>query len=131
MCADMIRRCHNGLNAFRCAEVEKDIPKEVVYDNWATHDMFEIEETTKAGHDNWKFLTAYNDSPLGEAYITGLGLNLCIYNWWLTFAEDYGLVAQRLLADSMWRAAPRIRFRERAAKLARYALFALTLRLPR
>ena len=120
MCADMIRRYHNGLNAFRCAEVEPKIPKDVVYDNWATHDTFEIEETTKAGHENWKLLTAYNDNPIGEDFITGLGLNLCIYNWWLTHAEDYGLLAQRLLADSMWRAAPRVRFREREAKLARW-----------
>jgi len=123
MCADMVNRTHNGGNRFRCADVLKDLPRDVILDGWASHDFYEIEEHARDGFENWKLLTAYNDNPLGEEFITGCGMNSCIYNWWLTHAGAYGPMAQRLLADSMWRAAPTRHHADRKAKLARWGDF--------
>ena len=51
MWVDMIRAYHNGLNKFRCFDIEPQIPKDVIYDNWSSHDNFEIAATAAAGHD--------------------------------------------------------------------------------
>jgi len=111
MWVDMIRAYHNGLNKFRCLDIEPKIPKDVIYANWSSHDFFEIPAT--AGHENWKCLTGYKDDPEGDEFITGYGLYICVYNWWLSSATvklfgsgAYGLMAQHILADQMWRRKP-------------------------
>ena len=114
MWADMIRAYHNGLNKFRCFDIEHQIPKDVIYDNWSSHDNFEIAATASAGHENWKCLTGYKDDPEGDEYVSGYGLYVCTYNWWLSsptvkgeFGNGaYNLMAQRILADQMWRRKP-------------------------
>ena len=113
MWVDMIRAYHNGLNKFRCFDIEPQIPKDVIYDNWSSHDNFEIAATAAAGHENWKCLTGYKDDPEGDEFITGYGLYICAYDWWLSSATvklfgngAYGLMAQRILADQMWRRKP-------------------------
>ena len=107
MADDMIRAYHNGLNRFRCHEIEPRIPKDVIYGNWSSHDFIEIAETTAAGHENWKVLTGYKDDSLNDEYVSAYGLTCCVYNWWLTETRrpngPYGLMAQRILADQMWR----------------------------
>ena len=115
MWADMIRAYHGGvLNEFRCHEIEPLIPKDVIYDNWSSHDNFEIAATAAAGHENWKCLTGYKDDPEGDEFISGYGIYICTYNWWLSSVTvkgeygngAYGLMAQRILADQMWRRSP-------------------------
>jgi hypothetical protein len=114
MWADMIRAYHNGLNKFRCFDVESQIPKDVIYDNWSSHDNFEIAASAAAGHENWKCLTGYKDDPEGDEFVSGYGLYICTYNWWLSsptvkgeFGNGaYGLMAQRILSDQMWRRKP-------------------------
>ena len=112
MWADMIRPHHNGVNRFRCADIEPRIPRDVIYDNWSSYDMFDIASSARAGHENWKTLTGYKDDPTGDADVTGYGLYLCTINWWLARGISrvgngpYGLMAQRILSDQMWRRPP-------------------------
>jgi hypothetical protein len=114
MWADMIRAYHNGLNKFRCSDIEPQIPKDVIYDNWSSHDNFEIAASSAAGRENWKCLTGYKDDPLGDEFVSGYGIYICTYNWWLSSATvkgefgngAYGLMAQRILSDQMWRRKP-------------------------
>ena len=113
MWVDMIRAYHNGLNKFRCFDIEPQIPKDVIYANWSSHDFFEMAASAAAGHENWKCLTGYKDDPDGDELVSGYGLYICTYNWWLSSATvkgfgngAYGLMAQRILADQMWRRKP-------------------------
>ena len=114
MWVDMIRAYHNGLNKFRCFDIEPQVPKDVIYDNWSSHDNFELAASAAAGHENWKCLTGYKDDPEGDAFVSGYGLYVCTYNWWLSSATvkgefgngAYGLMAQRILSDQMWRRKP-------------------------
>ena len=109
MWSDMIRPHHNGVNKFRCADVEPRIPKDVIYDNWSSYDMFDIESSVRDGHENWKTLTGYKDDSTGDDFVTGYGLYVCTINWWLARGTSrvgngpYGLMAQRILSDQMWR----------------------------
>ena len=115
MWADMIRPYHNGLDRWKCYEIEHEIPKDVIYVNWAFSDGYEIRETTEAGHENWKILTGYSDDPEGDGFITAHGLGIYTPNWWLVARPakpgmadnaEYGLMAQRILSDATWRRAP-------------------------
>ena len=45
MATDMICAYHNGLNKFRCHDIEHLIPKDVIYDNWSSHEFYEIPAT--------------------------------------------------------------------------------------
>lgn len=107
MCSDMVRAFHNGRNKFFCHEIEPLLPKDVIYDNWSCWDNMEIAETSAAGHDNWKVLTAYKDDREGDAATSGRGFLICAQNWWLSQDRrsngPYGLMAQRLAAEQAWR----------------------------
>ena len=110
MATDMIRAYHNGLNKFRCHDIEGRIPKDIIYDNWSSHDFFEIPETTRAGHDNFMIWTGYKDDPEADGFVSGHGFAIFSPNWWLTrgmamvdVAGAYGIMAQRILSDQTWR----------------------------
>lgn len=108
MWSDMIRAYHNGLNKFMCYEIEPQIPKDVIYANWSSFQFFEIPESVASGHENWMFFTGYKDDSEGEEHVTGRGLYICTDNWWLTKSRAsntaaYGIMAQRILSDAMWR----------------------------
>ena len=110
MATDMIRAYHNGLNKFRCFDIEHLIPKDVIYDNWSSHDFYEIPATAKAGHDNFMIWTGYKDDPCADEFVSGHGLALFAANWWLTRGlamsdvnGAYGIMAQRILSDQTWR----------------------------
>ena len=110
MATDMIRAYHNGLNKFRCHDIEGRIPKDIIYDNWSSHDFFEIPETAKAGHDNIMIWTGYKDDPYADEFAAGHGFAAFSVNWWLTrglamtdVAGAYGIMAQRILSDQTWR----------------------------
>ena len=111
MWSDMIRACHNGLNKFMCYEIEPEIPKDVIYANWSSYEFFEIPESVASGHENWLMLTGYKDDSEGDEYVTGHGLYICTDNWWLSRSRAsntaaYGIMAQRILSDAMWRRRP-------------------------
>ena len=116
MWSDMIRAYHNGLNKFKCHEIESEIPKDVIYDNWSSWDFFEIPESVAAGRENWRTLTGFKDDPEGDQYATAHGLYICTATWWLVDhsrhgrrdGAPYGLMAQRILGDFMWRNPPEV-----------------------
>ena len=110
MAVDMIRAYHNGLNKFRCFDIEHLIPKDVIYGNWSSHDFYEIPATAKAGHDNFMIRTGYKDDPYADEFAAGHGLALYAANWWLSRGlamtdvnGAYGIMAQRILSDQTWR----------------------------
>lgn len=110
MATDMICAYHNGLNKFRCHDIEHLIPKDVIYDNWSSHEFYEIPATAKAGHDNFMIWTGYKDDPYADEFVSGHGLALFAANWWLTRGlamsdvnGAYGIMAQRILSDQTWR----------------------------
>lgn len=111
MWSDMVRAYHNGLNKFKCYEIESEIPKDVIYANWSSFEFLEIAESVASGHENWLMFTGYKDDPEGDEHVTGHGLYICTDNWWLSRSRAsntaaYGIMAQRILSDAMWRRRP-------------------------
>lgn len=107
MWSDMTNEAHNGLNAFKCAEIADKIPREVVFAHWSGLDFAMIPELVRKGHLNWKLLTGYNDSHTGEENLDGYGMWCCTYNWWLSSTRcreqgTYGIMAQALIANLAW-----------------------------
>ncbi len=107
MWSDMINESHNGLNAFKCAEIADKIPREVVLAHWSGLDFAMIPELARKGHLNWKLLTGYQDSHTGEENLDGYGMWCCTYNWWLSATRCkeqgvYGILAQALVANQAW-----------------------------
>lgn len=113
MWADMVRACHNGLNRFKCCEIEQEIPKDVIYDNWSSWDFFEMPDSVAGGRENWRTLTGFKDDPEADGCASAHGLYICMNNWWLVAnnrhgGAPYGLMAQRILGDFMWRKPPTV-----------------------
>ncbi len=107
MWSDMINEAHNGLNAFKCAEIADKVPRKVVIAHWSGLDFAMIPELSRKGHLNWKLLTGYQCSHTGEDNLDGYGMWCCTYNWWLSASRCreqgvYGILAQALTANQAW-----------------------------
>ena len=111
MCSDMISEAHNGLNAFKCAEIADEIPRNVILAHWSYLDFPAIPDLARKGYENWKLLTGYSEYPEGEKEAAGCGLAIYTYNWWLSRTRNegqasYSLIAQRLLMNHAWNQVP-------------------------
>ena len=127
MCSDMIVDNHNGLDAFKCAEIRDEIPNKVAYLHWDGADFDMMEEFAALGHDNWKLLTGFQESPVGETVVKGYGLALYTYNWWLNRTRaggqgSYGLMAMSLTGELAWGEGPKGKGQS-ADKAARWGNF--------
>ncbi len=111
MWTDMLTEEHNGLNEFKCSEILNQIPKNVIMCHWSNLDFPSINKFSKLGFDNWKFLTAYSESRVGEKDVKGYAFNVCTYHWWLSKTRcpsnsNYGLMAQALFLNNCWNSLP-------------------------
>ena len=111
MFSDMLTEDHNGLNEFKCAEIRQDIPKDVIMCHWSALDYPYISQFSKLGFENWKILTAYKESRIGETLVKGYGFGVYTYHWWLSQTRcpensAYGLMAQALSLNNYWNRLP-------------------------
>ena len=111
LASDMFAEAHNGLDSFKCAEVRDLLPTNVVWECWSDLDLDFIPEATATGAECWKLLTGYHENPAWDGQVTGYGLAIYCYNWWLSVSRagphgNYGLLAQRLIGDYGWRTVP-------------------------
>jgi hypothetical protein len=111
MFSDMLTNDHNGLNEFKCAEILQYIPRDVIMCHWSARDFPSIKPFSEMGFDNWKLLTAYNESSINDKLTKGFGFGVYTYHWWLATNRspsnsNYGIMAQALTANNFWNGLP-------------------------
>ena len=111
MSADMVTELHNGRDRFNCAAIVDELPKDVVLAPWSNLDNVSISDYRGKGFDQWKIYTGFHSDPTGEDDISGYGIGIFVFNWWLSRTRGcsngpYGILAQFLTAHHAWREAP-------------------------
>ena len=111
MSPDMITEMHNGRNRFNCAAIVDELPRDVILAPWSKLDDLSIDDLDKKGFEQWKVYTGFTVDPTGDDRVTGYGIGLFVFNWWLTRTRGcsnarYGILAQFLTAHHAWREAP-------------------------
>ena len=107
ICTDMLNDTHNGQNRWKLGDARDKVPTDATMLHWSTMDTASAPFWTSRGNANWKVTTGYFDDPAGDAYMTGWGIALYNYNFWLSRTRsghqgNYGLMAMRLTAALGW-----------------------------